>query len=52
MMHLEEVVAQGEKPDSAAGMPRLLLAKFPAVTNKIMPESLSKEQAQALFGRL
>eukprot|EP00973_Karenia_brevis_P023199 3194804-Karenia_brevis.AAC.1 len=40
-MHLEEVVEQAEKDDSVAGLMRFLVAKFPAVVNKLLPPGLS-----------
>ena len=48
MMHLEEIWEQGQKPDSTAGMMRFLVAHFPAVINKILPDS-PPAQVQSLL---
>ena len=48
MMHVEEIVEQTKKPDSTAGMMRFLLAHFPAVVNKILPNVAPEEIARLL----
>ena len=48
-MHLEEITAQAEKDDSVAGLMRFLLAKFPAVVNKLVPPGLSDEELRQLL---
>ena len=37
-MHIEEIVEQGTKPDSTAGMMRFLTGHFKPVVNKILPD--------------
>jgi hypothetical protein len=48
LMHLEEFVRQAKQEDSIAGLSRFLVAHFPCVVHKIMPEGSSQEIEKAL----
>eukprot|EP00973_Karenia_brevis_P044917 6219790-Karenia_brevis.AAC.1 len=48
LMHLEEIVQDAEKPDTVAGLMRLLYATWPAVANIIMPTHVSGTQQERL----
>ena len=48
-MHLEEIVRHAERPDSVAGLMRLLFASFPPVTNKIVPPGLGEADIKKML---